>query len=73
MPLDRDPNKNTDLLKLLIKNYLTQNIPIPNQYKPHPGSPVFARTNSSLDIGGFKGPGVRGRDEHCGLQQLEGR
>ena len=33
---DRDPSKNTDLLKLLIKDYLTQNIPIPKQYKPHP-------------------------------------
>jgi mRNA interferase YafQ len=32
---DRDPNKNTALLKLLIKDYLTQNIPIPSQHKPH--------------------------------------
>lgn len=32
---DRDPNKNTALLKLLIKDYLTQNIPLPAQYKPH--------------------------------------
>jgi len=33
---DRDPHKNTALLKRLIKDYLTQNIPLPNQYKPHP-------------------------------------
>lgn len=32
---DRDPNKNTDLLKSLIKNYLTKNIPLPPQYKSH--------------------------------------
>jgi len=33
---DRDANKNTDLLKSMIQNYLVQELPLPNQYKPHP-------------------------------------
>jgi len=32
---DRDANKNTDLLKSMIQNYLVQELPLPNQYKPH--------------------------------------
>lgn len=31
----RDSHKNTDLLKSLINAYLIQNIPIPEQHKPH--------------------------------------
>ena len=32
---DRDVNKNTDLLKSMIQNYLVQELPLPNQYKRH--------------------------------------
>ena len=32
---DRDPKKNIDLLKSLIKDYLIQNRPLPSHYKPH--------------------------------------
>ena len=32
---DRDPKKNTDLLKSLINDYLIQNHPLPSRYKPH--------------------------------------
>ena len=32
---DRDPNKKTDLLKSLIKDYLVQSLPLPSRYKPH--------------------------------------
>jgi len=32
---ERDPKKNTQLLKAIIKDYLTKNTPIPSQYSPH--------------------------------------
>ena len=31
----RDPKKNTDLLKEIIKTYLVNNQKVPEQYKPH--------------------------------------
>ncbi len=32
---ERDPNKNTDLLRSLIKDYLVENQTPPMKYKPH--------------------------------------
>lgn len=31
----RDPKKDTEILKVLINDYLVQGIPIPKQHKPH--------------------------------------
>jgi len=33
--VSRDPKKDTELLKVLINDYLVQDIPIPKQHKPH--------------------------------------